>query len=46
MQMNSGQNGVSGLAHWSYMIPVNPGDVFYNHLPGTNMSVPAFLAQF
>lgn len=46
MQMNSGQNGVSGLTHWSYMIPVNPGDVFYNNLPGTNMSVPEFLAQF
>jgi hypothetical protein len=46
MQMNSGQNGVSGLIHWSYMIPVNPGDVFYNNLPGTNMSVPQFLAQF
>jgi hypothetical protein len=46
MQMNSGQNGVSGLVHWSYMIPVNPGDVFYNNLPGTNMSVPQFLAQF
>jgi hypothetical protein len=46
MQMNSGQNGVSGLTHWSYMIPVNPGDVFYNNLPGTNMSVPQFLAQF
>ncbi|MCE0721881.1 hypothetical protein [Legionella resiliens] len=46
MQMNSGQNGVSGLTHWSYMIPVKPGDVFYNNLPGTNMSVPQFLAQF
>jgi hypothetical protein len=46
MQMNSGQNGVSGLTHWSYMIPVNPGDAFYNNLPGTNMSVPEFLAQF
>lgn len=46
MQMNSGQNGVNGLTHWSYMIPVNPGDVFYNNLPGTNMSVPQFLAQF
>jgi hypothetical protein len=46
MQMNSGQNGVSGLTHWSYMIPVNPGDVFYNNLPGTNMSVPQFLSQF
>ena len=46
MQMNSGQNGVSGLTHWSYMIPVHPGDVFYNNLPGTNMSVPQFIAQF
>lgn len=47
MQMNSGQNGVDGLTHWSYMIPVNPGDVFYNNLPGTGgMSVPQFLAQF
>lgn len=46
MQMNSGQNGVSGLTHWSYMVPVNPGDAFYNNLPGTQMSVPQFLAQF
>lgn len=46
MQMNTGQNGVSGLIHWSYMIPVNPGDVYYNNLPGTNMSVPQYLAQF
>lgn len=46
MQMNSGQNGVSGLTHWSYMIPVKPGDAFYNNLPGTNMSVPQFLSQF
>lgn len=46
MQMNSGQNGVSGLTHWSYMIPANPGDVYYTNLPGTNMSVPQFLAQF
>lgn len=46
MQMNSGQNGVSGLIHWSYMIPVKPGDPFYNNLPGTNMSLPQYLAQF
>ena len=47
MQMNSGQNGVDGLTHWSYMIPVNPGDAFYNNLPGTGgMTVPQFLAQF
>lgn len=47
MQMNSGQNGVNGLVHWSYMIPVKPGDPLYNDLPGTNhMSVPEFLSQF
>lgn len=46
MQMNSGQNGISGLIHWSFMIPVKPGDVFYNNLPGTQMSVPQFLARF
>ena len=47
MQMNSGQNGVDGLVHWSYMIPVKPGDALYNNLPGTNnMSVPQFLSQF
>jgi hypothetical protein len=46
MQMNSGTNGTSGLTHWSYMVPVNPGDYFYDNLPSTNMSVPEFLAQF
>lgn len=46
MQMNSGQNGVSGLIHWSYMVPVKPGDPYYNNLPGTNMSVPQFLSLF
>jgi len=46
MQMNSGTNGVNGLIHWSYMVPVKPGDPYYNNLPGTNMSVPQFLAQF
>ncbi len=47
MQMNSGQNGVSGLTHGSFMVPANPGDALYNNLPGTNnMSVPQFLAQF
>jgi len=47
MQMNSGTNGVSGLAHWSYMIPVKPGDPYYQNLPGSGgLSVPQFLAQF
>lgn len=46
MQMNSGQNGVSGLTHWSYMVAANPGDALYENLPSTNMSVPQFLARF
>lgn len=47
MQMTSSQTGVSGLTHWSYMIPVKPGDPYYNNLPGTGgMTVPQFLAQF
>lgn len=46
MQMNSGTNGVSGLVHWSYMIPVKPGDALYENLPSTGMSVPQFLARF
>lgn len=46
MQMNSGTNGVSGLTHWSYMVPVNPGDPFYNRVPGTTLNLPDYLAQF
>lgn len=46
MQMNTGTNGVNGITHWSYMVPVKPGDVYYNNLPGTGLSVPEFLAQF
>lgn len=46
MQMNTGENGLQGLAHWSYMISVKPDDYFYQHLPSMNMSVPEFIAQF
>lgn len=46
MQMNSAQNSLQGLSHWSYMISVKPDDFFYRHLPGENMSVPEFLAEF
>lgn len=46
MQMNSAQNGNSGLSHWSYMTGVTPEDLFYKHLPGVNMSVPEFIDQF
>ncbi len=46
MQMNSAQNTLEGLAHWSYMISVKPDDYFYQNLPGENMSVPEFLSQF
>jgi hypothetical protein len=46
MQMNSAENNLTGLSHWSYMISVKPGDPFYQHLPGENMSVPEFINQF
>lgn len=46
MQMNSASNASSGLSHWSYMLSVKKGDVFYRHLPGENMSVPEFISQF
>lgn len=46
MQMNSAQNSLSGLSHWSYMIPVTPNDFFYQHLPSLNISVPNFISQF
>lgn len=46
MQMNSAENSLSGLSHWSYMISVKPDDYFYQHLPGVNMSVPEFISQF
>jgi hypothetical protein len=46
MQMNSAQNSLVGLSHWSYMINVIPNDYFYQHLPGVNMSVPTFISQF
>ncbi len=46
MQMGSAQNNLVGLSHWSYMIPVKKKDFFYRHLPGVNMSVPVFIAQF
>lgn len=46
MQMNSAQNNLFGLSHWSYMLSVTEKDFFYRHLPGQNMSVPEFIAQF
>ena len=46
MQMNSAQNNVNGLSHWSYMISVKPNDYFYHKLPGVNVSVPEFIKQF
>lgn len=46
MQMNSAQNSPTGLAHWSYMIPVTPTDYFYQHLPSLNISVPEFINTF
>ncbi len=46
MQMNSAENSLTGLSHWSYMIRVQPEDFFYQHLPGVNISVPEFISQF
>ena len=46
MQMNSAENTLTGLAHWSYMISVKPKDYFYRHLPGIDLSVPEFINQF
>lgn len=46
MQMNSSQNNLNGLTHWSYMISVNPNDYFYQHLPSLNLSVPEFISLF
>lgn len=46
MQMNSAQNSLTGLSHWSYMISVKPKNYFYQHLPGLGISVPEFINQF
>lgn len=46
MQMNSAQNNLTGLSHWSYMYSVKPDDYFYQHLPGLDISVPEFIGQF
>lgn len=46
MQMNSPQNSLTGLSHWSYMISVKPDDYYYQHLPSLDISVPEFIAQF
>jgi len=45
MQMNSG-NDVQGVSHWSYMVRAEEGSEYYNHLPGTGMSLPEFLSLF
>jgi hypothetical protein len=45
-QITNLQGAVLGLAHWSYMIKVNPCDELYHHLPGVGISVPQFIAQF
>lgn len=44
MQMNT--MGSIGVAHWSYMISVKPGDPFYQSLPSLGISVPTFISQF
>ena len=46
MQMNSAQNSLSGLSHWSYMVSVGQNSPFYQNLPSVNMSVPQFIRLF
>lgn len=45
MQMSSG-NGISGLTHWAYMLPITSSDSAWTNLPGTNgVSVPTATAS-
>ena len=45
MQMSTG-NSVSGLTHWSYMLPIAPSNSAWTNLPGTNgVSVPTATAS-
>lgn len=44
MQMNT--VSTINAAHWSYMISVRPGDIFYESLPSLGISVPTFISQF
>lgn len=46
MEMNGPNDEASRLAPQSFMINVNKGDYFYEHLPGKDMSLPEFLSQF
>ena len=46
MQMNSAENSMTGLSHWSYMISVKPNDIWYQNLPSVGLSVPAFINSF
>lgn len=46
MQMNNAQDNFSGLAHWSYMTSVAPGDSFYEKLPSVGKSIPEFIKEF
>ncbi|MCP5048958.1 MAG: hypothetical protein GY940_17440 [bacterium] len=42
MQMASG-SGDPLTAHWAYMFQTHEGDLSWEHLPGTDLSVPKFL---
>lgn len=44
--LNTTDQGVIGLSHWSYMISVTACDKLYHHLPGVCVSVPDFIAKF
>lgn len=44
MQMSAPASENSLLLHWAYMFQCQPGDPAWERLPGTDMSVPEFLA--
>ena len=44
--LNSLDQGVLGISHWSYMVPTNPLEYEYHNLPGVGLSVPEFIAMF
>lgn len=44
MQMATAPNSTAQILHWASMLQCAPGDPVWEKLPGTDMSVPEFLA--
>ncbi len=44
MQMATAPNSATQILHWASMLQCAPGDPAWEKLPGTDMSVPEFLA--